>query len=217
MLYDTGMEVHAPDHPIHTWRDFFIHIATITIGLLIAIGLEQTVEWAHHRHMVREARENIRREIAENQKECATDIGYVQADAGRMKGNLEVGRELRAHPHTAGHGGQLRFQLAWSSLSDSAWSSARDSGALTYMPTGEVQIYADAYKQQDLVNTSAIEIFTKQIDLAAILQVEASPGDMNPEEVGAFLREDAIVYGRLTSLVQIVQQLQVQYTGILKS
>ena len=31
-------------HPTHTWRDFFLHLATITIGLLIAVGLEQTVE-----------------------------------------------------------------------------------------------------------------------------------------------------------------------------
>jgi hypothetical protein len=37
-------EVH-PSHPaIRTWRDFFVHITTIVIGLLIAIGLEQSVE-----------------------------------------------------------------------------------------------------------------------------------------------------------------------------
>jgi hypothetical protein len=29
--------------PPHTWRDFFIHVATIFVGLLIAAGLEQTV------------------------------------------------------------------------------------------------------------------------------------------------------------------------------
>ena len=38
------MEVHPPDHAIHSWRDFIIHIATIVVGLLIAIGLEQSVE-----------------------------------------------------------------------------------------------------------------------------------------------------------------------------
>ena len=43
------LDVHAPHSPTHTWKDFFIHIATICIGLLIAIGLEQTVEAIHHK------------------------------------------------------------------------------------------------------------------------------------------------------------------------
>lgn len=46
------IDVHAPHEATHTWKDFFIHIATIVVGLLIAIGLEQTVE-AVHRHIER--------------------------------------------------------------------------------------------------------------------------------------------------------------------
>jgi hypothetical protein len=43
------LDVHAPHDSIHTWKGFLIHIATITTGLLIAIGLEQLVEHLHHR------------------------------------------------------------------------------------------------------------------------------------------------------------------------
>ena len=50
------LDVHPAHHAASTWRDFFIHIATIVIGLLIAIGLEQTVEYFHHRHLASEAR-----------------------------------------------------------------------------------------------------------------------------------------------------------------
>jgi hypothetical protein len=38
------LDVHPPHQAIHGWRDFFIHIATIVVGLLIAVALEQTVE-----------------------------------------------------------------------------------------------------------------------------------------------------------------------------
>jgi hypothetical protein len=31
------LDVHAPHEAVHTWRDFFIHIATIGLGLLIAV------------------------------------------------------------------------------------------------------------------------------------------------------------------------------------
>jgi hypothetical protein len=43
------LDVHPPHEAAHSWRDFFIHIATSVVGLLIAIGLEQTVEHFHHR------------------------------------------------------------------------------------------------------------------------------------------------------------------------
>jgi hypothetical protein len=39
------LDVHAPHETIHTWKDFAIHIAAIAVGLLLAIGLEQTVEY----------------------------------------------------------------------------------------------------------------------------------------------------------------------------
>jgi hypothetical protein len=55
------LDVHPAHHAASTWRDFFIHIATIVIGLLIAIGLEQTVEYFHHRHLASEARSNSAR------------------------------------------------------------------------------------------------------------------------------------------------------------
>jgi hypothetical protein len=56
------LDVHPPEHAAHTRRDFFIHIATIVVGLLIAIGLEQTVEYFHHRHQIHELREALAEE-----------------------------------------------------------------------------------------------------------------------------------------------------------
>ena len=49
------IDVHVPEKSEHTWTDFFIHIGTIAVGLLLAIGLEQGVEWLHHRHERRRA------------------------------------------------------------------------------------------------------------------------------------------------------------------
>src|SRR5580693_4165763 len=58
------LDVHPAHHAASTWREFFIHIATIVIGLLIAVGLEQTVEYFHHRQQVAE----IRRSLAEERR-----------------------------------------------------------------------------------------------------------------------------------------------------
>jgi len=56
------LDVHAAHATVHTWKDFFIHIATIVVGLVIAVGLEQTVEAVHHRHERSELRETLHRE-----------------------------------------------------------------------------------------------------------------------------------------------------------
>ena len=53
------LDVHPAHHAASTWRDFFIHIITIVIGLLIAVGLEQTVEHFHHQHQLRELRQGL--------------------------------------------------------------------------------------------------------------------------------------------------------------
>ena len=79
------LDVHPPDKSTHTWKDFFIHIATIVIGLLIAIGLEQTVEYFHHRHEVAETREALRRGKEENRRRFAVNTTSFRWEAAEFK------------------------------------------------------------------------------------------------------------------------------------
>jgi hypothetical protein len=51
------IDIHPPHHAATTRRDFFIHLSTVVLGILIAIGLEQTVEYFHQRHQLHELRE----------------------------------------------------------------------------------------------------------------------------------------------------------------
>jgi hypothetical protein len=60
------IDIHPAHHAATTWRDFFIHIATICLGLLIAIGLEQAVEAVHHAHERRELIADMRDEASRN-------------------------------------------------------------------------------------------------------------------------------------------------------
>src|SRR5258708_26334812 len=60
------LDVHAPHQTVHTWKDFLVHIAAITIGLLIALGLEATVEWVHHKDQAQQALELLKQECDRN-------------------------------------------------------------------------------------------------------------------------------------------------------
>ena len=49
------MDIHKPK-AAHSFREFLIEIGTIICGILIALGLEQALEWAHWRHVLTEER-----------------------------------------------------------------------------------------------------------------------------------------------------------------
>jgi hypothetical protein len=89
------LDVHAPHESIHSWRDFFIHIATISIGLLIAIGLEQTVEYLHHRHQVADLREALRTEREQNHLRLADQTTEFRTRAPILQTNLAVVQAAR--------------------------------------------------------------------------------------------------------------------------
>jgi hypothetical protein len=208
------LDVHPPHEPVHGWRDFVLHLATITIGLLIAISLEQTVEYFHHRHLVHEARENIRHELEDNVNAAKENTTDIQADADSMRANIVVARLLRTNPEGL-KGKGMHFDFTWSSFEDSAWKSARDTGALAYMPTKEVQQYADSYGQQEIVDKEAVEIFTTQSELAAPFYMEPEDGHLSAEEREGLIRDCARTYMRLVTLKQLVGGLQKNYEDTL--
>ena len=208
------LDVHPPHEPIHGWRDFLLHLFTITVGLCIALALEGLVEFAHHRHIVREARENIRHEIELNHRITGDDLVSIQQAVDRMQANIDTIHRLEQHPKE--FKGSLHFTLEWDSFNDSAWHSARDMGALTYMPYADVQNFADLYGQQEIVRGQALDLYNHQAYAAAALNMYPSPTDLSPADVHTLLHDSASTLIGLKELHQILGQLDAQYTAALK-
>lgn len=208
------MDVHPPHEPIHSWRDFVLHLATITVGLLIALGLEATVEHIHHNHIVNVARENIRHEINENRARGEKDLLALKTNSDNVTANIRMVRDLRADKNALEHG-EMHFDFTWDSFQDSAWLSARDSAALTYMAPSEVQVYADLYSHQQLVNDRAGQIFVQETQLLAPLLMEKDPSEIGPQDVHDLLHGAAVTYIDLSTLGQLVDQLDKSYTASL--
>jgi hypothetical protein len=64
-IEDPKVEIHKP-HAAKSWKEFFIELGTIVLGILIALGLEQSVEAFHERGLARDAEAAIHEEMAEN-------------------------------------------------------------------------------------------------------------------------------------------------------
>ena len=142
------MDVHAPHQPVHTWRDFAIHLTIVTIGLFIALSLEALVEHAHHRHLVREARENIRHELEENHQAAQDDLKLLTKNIEQQKTNISRIHQLQNGSQA--FQGPIGNTMNFEPPSDAAWRTARETGALGYMPYDEVQQYSILYMLSDL-------------------------------------------------------------------
>lgn len=149
------MEVHPPEHPIHTWRDFFVHIATIVVGLLIAIGLEQTVEYAHHRRELREAREALQREEEANRSAFLFNVQGLRNNIAALQNDLIVLVYLKEHPGTPREKlpGVLTLSNFYTPFTDIAWKSAQTANVTQLMPQDEVFQYAAEYQFLNSINT----------------------------------------------------------------
>jgi hypothetical protein len=128
------MDIHKPK-PWHNIREFLKEIGTIVIGVLIALGAEQAVEWLHWRHQTELAHQAL-----------AYDMKRVMGWAGQMdvQGPCIDTRlaELDAILDKAQESERLPplgpiARPALASWNLRAWSSLTYGQTLAHMPNGE--------------------------------------------------------------------------------
>ena len=145
--YTAGVEVH-PHDSIHSFRDFLLQLVTITAGVLIALSLEGLLEWNHYRILVREARDTIALEIADNRKEVDIALAGLDERKKNLETALQLANELLNAKKSDVHEIKLESNIA--ELGASSWQSAERTGALGHMDYAEVQRYSRIYALQDL-------------------------------------------------------------------
>lgn len=136
------MEIHKP-HAAKTWREFFIELATIIVGILIALSLEQLVESIREHRHASEARESIREEIAR-------DLGYMN-----VRSDVETCVSKRLDELT-----NLINQLApgkpvpspiWIghptvySMANTQFNAASHAGTVSHLPSHEQTSFGEIY------------------------------------------------------------------------
>jgi hypothetical protein len=144
------MDVHAPHKPIQSIKEFLVHLLAITIGLLIALGLESTVEWVHHRHLAQDARENIYQEFRANQQDLVRQLNALPAEEKHLDEILSV---IDSVQHGRPHKPLGDFMWTGVLLRDSAWNATSSTGAIAYMDYGEVRQYSQLYAVQRILSS----------------------------------------------------------------
>jgi hypothetical protein len=146
------LDVHPPHEAAHTWKDFFIHVATICVGLLIAVGLEQTVEWLHRRHEVAETRHALAIERRININHFAATTEQFERFVPILQKNLAVFVALRQHPGSAESLPQLDWNGIYFTMQDGAWQTAKQTNVLESMPVAEAREEDALYRRLEFLN-----------------------------------------------------------------
>ena len=179
------LDVHPAHHAATTWREFLIHIATIVIGLLIALGLEQTVEYVHHRRQISEVREELRGEREANKKAVQQETANWRWEAAELKNNLEVLAYLEAHPGTPDE--KLPGSLIWFHASapttEAAWDAAKSSGVTSLMPHEEIEQYDDTYNKLRRIDEARVLTFDAMNDASKFEFTDSRLSDLSAAQI----------------------------------
>ncbi|HKW18680.1 MAG TPA: hypothetical protein VJO35_14330 [Terriglobales bacterium] len=178
------MDVHPVSGSIHTWRDFFIHLTIISVGLLIALGLEGIVGWTHDMRLVHRAEANLKSELHENRTTLASNSKMLDSAERQAETDLAV---LSGYKSTHHSSGDLKFYWEWNSLASAAWDAARVTGAVALMDYGRAQKYSEIYAQQSLVNLQASSYIRDVYRSAAPLEGGRRLSDLQPAELDAMI------------------------------
>lgn len=199
------MELHAPESPIHSFKDFAIHIAIVTCGILIALGLEGVREAIHSRHLVHETRENVRYEMGWDEDHAVKELARVTMYRDQLKAIVDGMPQLaQQHPdQLAARLKQIRNPGYF--FTSNSWSAALSTGALAVMSTKEVSSYA--YAAEGIKNYSQLQADARLQETRAKAFFIAHP-HLTPEQLEEGTERLILFYNAEDALAFVCPQMK---------
>lgn len=159
------LDLDPPHEKTHTWTAFFFHIATIIVGLFVAIGLEQTVEAIHrHRELVL-LQSELRQEALHNRAIAEGDLLWMNRQILwllEVKDALDSISSANSDPVMLPAKPQLpKGAVVDEDLVLTAWKIAGEDTTVALLPHDDAMRYSNAYaaaeqeRREDALATAA--------------------------------------------------------------
>jgi hypothetical protein len=184
------LDVHPPHEAAHTWKDFFIHIATIVVGLLIAIGLEQTVERVHEHYQLRETREALGRERDTNHHRMAVNTRHWLEMNAALRNDLQVLDAIRHQPgiRQSDLPGDLNYNQAPFEYDHAVWDAAEKNGIIRLMPLDEANEDQSFYQLAEEMSLQSLHEWDAVNDQRRFLLLDSDPTHLTADELNETVR-----------------------------
>lgn len=196
------MDVHAPHHAIEGWKDFVVHLLTISVGLLIAVGIEGCVELHREHKLVQEARATMREEIEHNSGQMKDAVVALKKQRDMMQTSIDALRRIQENPKDKeAQKATISADFSIVGLRDTAWKTAQTTGAMGFMPYAEAQRYSDVYGSQKEFLDQEDKILEDEAQfLGVVAKTNFGHGDVTPEQASLALERFGIWKAHLAYL-----------------
>jgi hypothetical protein len=209
------IDVHPPHEPIHGWRDFFLHLTTITIGLLIALSLEGFVEWQHHRHLVHEAEASLHAEIESNAKGLPDAIANLHKNQADLKNDVTVLKYIIKNHKEPEHS-SMTISSGIQNIDDVSWKTAQSTTALSYMSYAQAEQYSSIYStQNELFGAEQQAARDAIISLAPFMNTAKDDPDLTEGQANDIKQKIEVLQGQLTLVDSLMKDLDANYKKFL--
>jgi hypothetical protein len=212
------IDVHPPHKAIGNTGEFFVHLFTITIGLLIAVGIEGCVGRYEHHELAKEAQQTMTAEIRKNASNMNDALKDIASEQKKNADNVASVEKAQLNPNDAA-AQDMNIDVGYSAegLQETAWKTAQATGALAYMPYKQSERYSDIY--------GAVETFLKDQDqlaedeaqfLGIIQEFHVGKGKPSPDGANAMAKQLGIMQGHLLTMKLTARFLQDEQTAFLE-
>jgi hypothetical protein len=195
------LDVHDAHHAASTWREFFIHIATIVLGLMIAVGLEQTVEYVHERRALTQARRELSEEKRVNIEGFHRSVASFRASSAYLKEYLATLRRSIKDPAVAVPALRVPIDFVYSQYT--AWGTAQREGALTLMPSEEQSANDRMYVGLHAVDEVEDRAYVSVQHAKAVFLSGEDPHDLTLEQKQELYRDASLALSDVRSAVAV--------------
>ncbi len=204
--------VHAPQHGIHTWRDFAVHIAVVTIGLLLAIGLQQIVETVHHRQQRAQLEEQMRGTFVANEQLISDSVKRLerfQSYLVDLRLAAQAKKDGRATPLAPAASDPRNFTYA-PPPSLGAYEASKANGTVALLSFDTIRLYdrlgitigvMHVDLQRYLAAVTALRSFAERFDSAPVGTYGLAPVDL-ARLSAAELGEYQVLIGNMLGAVE---------------
>lgn len=212
------LDVHPPHKAIHGTAEFFLHLFTITVGLLIAVGIEGAVTQHEHHKLAEEARETMTAEIRHNQGQVRDALQKIAGEKKRLQANPAAVSAVQKDPNgPAAENAQLDIQYDTTGLDHTAWRTAQATGALSYMSYDDASRFSSIYETAENFEHSEDKLQEDESRfLGLIRRYLPSNGRLSKEGADALAEQFGVLQGHLLAIDIAARVLQEQQDAFLE-
>jgi hypothetical protein len=172
------VDIHPPHHAPHSFREFALQIATVTVGIVIAIGLETGVEYLRDRDLARETRANLRAELTIDLDKLKSLEETLPSELAALDKTIAYGNAYLKHTPNL-KAPDVSLDRTFPLMPVATWDATAAVGGLRLLSFGQARAVTDAYSTLGGMNEITRQAIVQWMGLSAVM----TQGDITDAEV----------------------------------